>query len=58
LTIAPKFLLAGTDVVGTTSALLRNGPEHMKVLVEARGASAFGKCIRVREQHRQEIVAR
>lgn len=29
-----KFLLAGADVVATTSALLRHGPEHMKTLVE------------------------
>ncbi|MGO9995923.1 MAG: dihydroorotate dehydrogenase-like protein [Steroidobacteraceae bacterium] len=29
-----KFLLAGADVVATTSALLRHGPEYMKTLVE------------------------
>lgn len=29
-----KFLLAGADVVMTTSALLRHGPEHAHVLVE------------------------
>ena len=29
-----KFLLAGADVVATTSALLRHGPEHMTVLVD------------------------
>jgi dihydroorotate dehydrogenase (fumarate) len=29
-----KFLLAGADVVGTTSALLRHGPEHMTALVD------------------------
>src|SRR5262249_233521 len=29
-----KFLLAGADVVGTTSALLRHGTEHMKALVD------------------------
>ena len=29
-----KFLLAGADVVTTTSALLRHGPQYMRVLVE------------------------
>jgi dihydroorotate dehydrogenase (fumarate) len=29
-----KFLLAGADVVATTSALLRHGPEHMTALVD------------------------
>jgi dihydroorotate dehydrogenase (fumarate) len=29
-----KYLLAGADVVMTTSALLKHGPAHMKVLVE------------------------
>jgi dihydroorotate dehydrogenase (fumarate) len=29
-----KYLLAGADVVMTTSALLRHGPEHMQVLNE------------------------
>jgi dihydroorotate dehydrogenase (fumarate) len=29
-----KFLLAGADVVATTSALLRHGPEHMTTLVD------------------------
>lgn len=29
-----KFLLAGADVVTTTSALLRHGPEHMTALVD------------------------
>lgn len=29
-----KYILAGADVVMTTSALLKHGPEHMKVLVE------------------------
>ncbi len=29
-----KYLLAGADVVMTTSALLRHGPEHMQVLVD------------------------
>ena len=29
-----KFLLAGADVVATTSALLRHGPQHMTVLIE------------------------
>lgn len=29
-----KFLLAGADVVATTSALLRHGPEHMRALVD------------------------
>ncbi len=29
-----KYLLAGADVVMTTSALLRHGPGHMKVLVD------------------------
>ncbi len=29
-----KYLLAGADVVMTTSALLRHGPGHMRVLVE------------------------
>jgi len=29
-----KFLLAGADVVSTTSALLRHGPEHMTALVD------------------------
>jgi len=29
-----KFLLAGADVVGTTSALLRHGPDHMTALVD------------------------
>lgn len=32
-----KYLLAGADVVMTTSALLRHGPEHMRVLVEGLG---------------------
>lgn len=30
-----KFLLAGADVVATTSALLRHGPEHMATLVDS-----------------------
>ena len=29
-----KYLLAGADVVMTTSALLKHGPGHMKVLVD------------------------
>lgn len=29
-----KFLLAGADVVATTSALLRHGPRHMTALIE------------------------
>ncbi len=29
-----KFLLAGADVVATTSALLRHGPQHMSALIE------------------------
>ena len=29
-----KFLLAGADIVATTSALLRHGPEHMTALVD------------------------
>jgi dihydroorotate dehydrogenase (fumarate) len=29
-----KFLLAGADVVATTSALLRHGPQHMTALIE------------------------
>jgi len=29
-----KYLLAGADVVATTSALLRHGPEYMTVLIE------------------------
>jgi dihydroorotate dehydrogenase (fumarate) len=29
-----KFLLAGADVVATTSALLRHGPQHMLALVD------------------------
>jgi dihydroorotate dehydrogenase (fumarate) len=32
-----KFLLAGADVVATTSALLRHGPEHMTTLVDGLG---------------------
>ena len=53
-----KYLLAGADVVMTTSALLRHGLDHMKVLVdglaewlEARGASSPG-TIRGRLSHR------
>jgi dihydroorotate dehydrogenase (fumarate) len=33
-----KYLLAGADVVMTTSALLRHGPDHMKVLVDGLAA--------------------
>ncbi len=32
-----KYLLAGADVVMTTSALLRHGVDHMKVLVDGLG---------------------
>ena len=44
-----KYLLAGADVVMTTSALLRHGPDHMRALVngltewlEARNIAAIG----------------
>ena len=32
-----KYILAGADVVMSTSALLRHGPEHMKVLTDGLG---------------------
>ena len=32
-----KYLLAGADAVMTTSALLRHGPEHMRVLTDGLG---------------------
>jgi dihydroorotate dehydrogenase (fumarate) len=32
-----KYLLAGADAVMTTSALLRNGPAHLRTLVEGLG---------------------
>ncbi|MCC0040732.1 MAG: dihydroorotate dehydrogenase-like protein [Rhodobiaceae bacterium] len=33
-----KYLLAGADVVMTTSALLRHGPQHMRALVDGLAA--------------------
>jgi hypothetical protein len=33
-----KYLLAGADVVMTTSALLRHGPEHAAVLLDSLSA--------------------
>ena len=33
-----KYLLAGADVVMTTSALLRHGPEHAAVLLDGLSA--------------------
>jgi dihydroorotate dehydrogenase (fumarate) len=47
-----KFLLAGADVVATTSALLRNGPEHMTALVGGLGRwlseNAFASVTEIR----------
>jgi len=47
-----KFLLAGADVVTTTSALLRHGPGHMTTLVEGLehwlSENAFGSVTEIR----------
>jgi dihydroorotate dehydrogenase (fumarate) len=47
-----KFLLAGADVVATTSALLRHGPEHMTSLVDGLGRwlsqNGFGSVAEIR----------
>jgi dihydroorotate dehydrogenase (fumarate) len=47
-----KFLLAGADVVATTSALLRHGPERMTTLVDGLGRwlsqNAFASVTEIR----------
>ena len=60
-----KYLLAGADVVMTTAALLRHGPEHMRTLIDgltallsARGIDSLGDIRgRMSQLHLKDAMA-